>query len=270
MAMGSARMFNIKLPKNFESPYKASSIIDFWRRWNQTLSRFLRDHLYIPLGGNRKGYTIKHVNVMTTMLLGGLWHGAGWSFVIWGGIHGVLLVINQEWVRFSKRFLSREKIIPRPVGILITFFFVVVAWVFFRATSYDGAIIILKGMAGFSGLDIQQAQISLFSLLTERLVEMSPPEWVLFFMGNGVPLDDASPLLGVFGDPIGLIWLALLFLMVLVRPNTMDFIEPREGQIIAFKLNIIWLFLLAPLAGYTLINLVYRLNQVRDFIYFNF
>ena len=90
MAIGLARMFGIRFPMNFNSPYKAANIIDFWRRWHITLSRFLRDYLYIPLGGNRKGPSRRHVNLMATMLLGGLWHGAGWTFVIWGGLHGVL------------------------------------------------------------------------------------------------------------------------------------------------------------------------------------
>ena len=97
MAIGLGRMFGIKLPLNFDSPYKAASIVEFWRRWHMTLSRFLRDYLYIPLGGNRRGTTVRHVNLMITMLLGGLWHGAGWTFVLWGGLHGAMLVVNHGW-----------------------------------------------------------------------------------------------------------------------------------------------------------------------------
>jgi len=94
MAIGLSLMFNAKLPANFNSPYKAVNIIDFWRRWHMTLSRFLRDYLYFPLGGNRKGPARRYINLLTTMLHGGLWHGAGWTFVVWGGLHGIYLVVN--------------------------------------------------------------------------------------------------------------------------------------------------------------------------------
>ncbi len=97
MALGLARLFGIVLPLNFFSPYKALNIIDFWRRWHMTLSRFLRDYVYIALGGNRHGAARRYANLMITMLLGGLWHGAGWTFVIWGGLHGTLLVLNHAW-----------------------------------------------------------------------------------------------------------------------------------------------------------------------------
>ena len=101
MAIGLSLMFGIFLPLNFNSPYKATSIIDFWRRWHMTLSQFLRDYLYIPLGGNRHGRVRRYVNLMITMLLGGLWHGAGWTFVVWGGLHGVYLCINHAWNNFG-------------------------------------------------------------------------------------------------------------------------------------------------------------------------
>src|SRR3954471_17179889 len=97
MAVGLARLFNVRLPINFFSPYKAGSLIEFWRRWHITLSRFLRDYLYFALGGNRKGPLRRHANLMVTMLLGGLWHGATWNFVVWGGIHGAGLLVNHAW-----------------------------------------------------------------------------------------------------------------------------------------------------------------------------
>ena len=100
MAVGLSRMFGVKLPLNFDSPYKATNIIEFWRRWHMTLSRFLRDYLYIPLGGNRKGQVRRYASIMITMLLGGLWHGAAWNFVLWGGLHGLYLMINHAWRRF--------------------------------------------------------------------------------------------------------------------------------------------------------------------------
>ena len=147
MALGLARMFGIRLPLNFNSPYQATSIIEFWRRWHMTLSRFLRDYLYIPLGGGRGRYGIlRYRNVMIVMLLGGLWHGAGWSFVIWGGLHGLFLSINHIWRTIGwGRFLPSHG--KNFLGWFLTFMVVVFAWVFFRAESLDGGVIIVKAMA---------------------------------------------------------------------------------------------------------------------------
>ena len=163
MAIGLGRMFGIKLPMNFNSPYKSTSIVDFWRRWHMTLSRFLRDYLYIPLGGNRKGPTRQQVNLMLTMLLGGMWHGVGWTFIAWGGLHGAYLVINHHWRAWRKD--KREK---RPVGPLMTVFYwgltmlaVMVSWVFFRAASVDGALAILRGMFGLNGLSLPDGMASM-------------------------------------------------------------------------------------------------------------
>ncbi len=97
MAVGLSLLFGVRLPYNFNSPYQAWNITEFWRRWHMTLSRFLRDYLYVPLGGNRLGRTRRYVNLMVTMLLGGLWHGASWTFVVWGGLHGAYLVVNHAW-----------------------------------------------------------------------------------------------------------------------------------------------------------------------------
>lgn len=144
MAVGLSRMIGIELPLNFNSPYKATSIVDFWRRWHMTLSRFLRDYLYIPLGGNRKGEARRYLNLIVTMLLGGLWHGANWTFVLWGGLHGLYLAINHLW----RDTLGRRIAVPTWLGWLLTFLAVVVAWVFFRAESFDRALLILGGMAG--------------------------------------------------------------------------------------------------------------------------
>ena len=156
MAIGLSKMVNIDLPINFNSPYKATNISEFWRRWHMTLSRFLRDYLYVPLGGNRKGLVRRYVNLLLTMLLGGLWHGAGWTFVIWGGLHGLYLVCNTLWQRARQRFfghdLSRSTVSGRIISTLITFICVVVAWVFFRATHFDAAISVLRGMLGFNGV----------------------------------------------------------------------------------------------------------------------
>ncbi len=151
MAIGIARMFGIKLPLNFYSPYKATSIIDFWKRWHMTLSRFLRDYLYIPLGGSRKGISHKYLNIVITMLLGGLWHGAGWTFVIWGALHGVYISINHVFRSFTRN-MSIPLIISRPLGIFVTFTMVLIGWVIFRSESISSAMIILHGMSGLNGV----------------------------------------------------------------------------------------------------------------------
>lgn len=151
MAVALGLMLNIRLPLNFNSPYKATSIIDFWRRWHITLSNFLRDYLYIPLGGNRHGQIRRYANLLITMLLGGLWHGAGWTFVIWGGLHGLFLVINHWWRKLS---IS----IPQMIAWIITFIAVVISWVFFRANSLNDATKIVKAM-------MQLTEVRLFNQL---------------------------------------------------------------------------------------------------------
>ncbi len=153
MAIGLARLFGIVFPANFNSPYKAASIIDFWRRWHMTLSRFLRDYLYIPLGGGRCHPLRRHANLMATMLLGGLWHGAGWTFVIWGGLHGLYVVINHAWRGLPGRWLVPvPPALARWLARLLTFLAVVVGWVFFRAESLTAALALLEGMAGLHGI----------------------------------------------------------------------------------------------------------------------
>ncbi|MBI1262533.1 MAG: MBOAT family protein [Rhizobiales bacterium] len=144
MAIGAARIFGIKLPLNFHSPYQAINIIDFWRRWHMTLSRFLRDYLYISLGGNRKGFFRRYANLFITMALGGLWHGPAWTFMLWGAAHGSFLIINHAW-----RALPRKPINAwwsRGIARLVTFLAVALAWVLFRAESLDAAMIIYQGL----------------------------------------------------------------------------------------------------------------------------
>lgn len=151
MAIGLARMCGIVLPLNFNAPYRACDIREFWRRWHMTLSRFLRDYLYIPLGGNRIGSLRTRVNLMLTMLLGGLWHGAGWTFVTWGGLHGLYLVAQNLWEKTRiSRSLARWGIATRPASFAITFLAVVVGWVFFRAESLGEAFSLLGMMAGLA------------------------------------------------------------------------------------------------------------------------
>jgi D-alanyl-lipoteichoic acid acyltransferase DltB (MBOAT superfamily) len=142
MAIGLALLFGFVLPYNFEAPYGATSLRDFWRRWHMTLSRFLRDYLYIPMGGNRHGLPRQVWALMATFLLGGLWHGAGWTFVVWGGLHGAGLAAGVAW----RRWLPP---LPQPVGWLALMLFLIVTWVFFRAPSLHAAGNVLAAMAGW-------------------------------------------------------------------------------------------------------------------------
>lgn len=161
MAIGLGYLFGIRLPVNFLSPYKATNMIDFWRRWHITLSRFLRDYLYIPLGGNRFGKAMRYRNLMLTMLLGGLWHGAGWTFLIWGGLHGLYLALNHLWQdHVGGQTAAAEQPSGWATGLHrwlargLTLYLVALAWVFFRAESFSGAMTMVSAMHGFQGLSL--------------------------------------------------------------------------------------------------------------------
>lgn len=148
MAIGLALMFGVVLPINFYSPYKSINIIEFWRRWHMTLSRFLRDYIYIPLGGNRKGEFKRTWFLLLTMLLGGLWHGAGWTFVLWGGLHGCYLIINHLWQQIP--IPGRGTMLSRVLSHSVTFIAIVTAWVLFRASDLHSAVLILDAMWSWS------------------------------------------------------------------------------------------------------------------------
>ena len=165
MAIGISLMFGIFLPLNFNSPYKATSIIDFWRRWHMTLSQFLRDYLYIPLGGNRRGGVLRYVNLMVTMVLGGFWHGAAWTFAAWGALHGVYLCINHAWNKFGPKVSPRFESAANFASFLLTFVAVVVAWVFFRADSMVSALTVLSKMADVSHIALGGAEIADIGLI---------------------------------------------------------------------------------------------------------
>jgi D-alanyl-lipoteichoic acid acyltransferase DltB (MBOAT superfamily) len=207
MAVGLSLLFGVRLPVNFHSPYKAVNIVDFWRRWHMTLSRFLRDYLYIPLGGNRKGARRRYLSLMATMLLGGLWHGAGWTFVLWGGLHGIYLVINHAWIALRRRLgHDRKHSTPwgRRIGCLITFVAVVIGWVLFRSPDVDTAAAILQAMAGVNGLVLPEAW----------LVRMGEPGAALAAAGIGFGATPALPRTGVLN------WIWMLLLLVWLAPNT--------------------------------------------------
>jgi alginate O-acetyltransferase complex protein AlgI len=161
IAIGIARMFNIRFPLNFSSPYKALTIQEFWHRWNMTLSRFLRDFLYIPMGGNRHGEARRLANLMATMLLGGLWHGAAWRFLLWGGLHGFYLVIHQEWDRRAPPWARLPPIFAQGLTLLA----VILAWVPFRAADLGATGAMLRGLAGLNGLALPSPLIALAPML---------------------------------------------------------------------------------------------------------
>jgi alginate O-acetyltransferase complex protein AlgI len=175
MAMGLAIMFNIRLPINFNSPYKAKNIQDFWRRWHITLSNFLREYIYIPLGGNRKKEFRVWGNILITFLLGGIWHGAGWTFMLWGFLHGFALVVYRIWQKTNIKLNSF-------FSWFLTFNFINLTWVFFRAENLDDAMKVIKGMFGFSGLVIP-GTFSNVSFLSgfkfEYLLFQQDPNYVL-------------------------------------------------------------------------------------------
>jgi len=166
MAIGLSRLFNIKLPINFNSPYKANNIIEFWRRWHVTLSTFLRDYLYIPLGGNRNGKFRRYVNLLLTMLIGGLWHGAGLNYIIWGGLHGIYLIINNIWTKLSFLKIESNKSLLYNINhylcIFITFIFVCIAWIPFRSANLISTITIYKAMFGINGISLPNSLYNTF------------------------------------------------------------------------------------------------------------
>jgi len=181
MAIGLGLMLGFVFPKNFDSPYRARSITEFWRRWHLSLSFFLRDYLYLPLGGNRKGQLRTYVNLMTVMLLGGLWHGASWNFVIWGGIHGAMLAFERNQ---GKTSLYRR--LPATVATVITFAIVCLAWVFFRAPTLDAALGYLAALGGLAptppeaalvGGLLYQPYYALTLIVAAMVVWAAPQTW---------------------------------------------------------------------------------------------
>jgi len=261
MAIGLARMFGIRLPLNFNSPYKATSIIDFWRRWHMTLSRFLRDYLYIPLGGSRYGSVRRSINVFLTMLLGGLWHGAGWTFVIWGAMHGIYLLINHLWRQW--RGYSSEKqthwvwVVPAHI---LTLLAVVFAWVIFRAASWDAALSLWQSMLGFNGVAVPAPIASVLQPL------------------NAIPLVPEITSGGMFKNQLfdikdAVLWILALISIALFLPNTQQVmhsfkpvLEDIKPSTLQWRPNLVWLCVLSLTGTYTLL----QLTGVSEFLYFQF
>lgn len=207
MAIGTARLFGLRFPMNFNSPYKSQSIIEFWRRWHMTLSRFLRDYLYVSLGGNRRGQIRRYVNLFATMLLGGLWHGANWTFVVWGALHGLYLIINHGWRALTRRVPQLAEASASPIGRMLcwssTMLAVTASWVFFRAPDFTAARIMLAGMAGLHGVTATpMAECSVMWVWIVGLGAIT-----LIAPNSQEILRDWRPVLESVGEPVG--WPAL-------------------------------------------------------------
>ncbi len=235
MAIGSALLFSIRLPINFNSPYKAHNIQDFWRRWHITLSRFLRDYIYVPLGGNRGSSLSLSANLMITFLIGGIWHGAAWTFVVWGALHGIAMIIYRLWKQFHIQ-------IPVLFAWLITFNFINITWVFFRANSFDDALKVLKAMSGLSGVTLPSV-LSQFSWLKG---------WDIQF---GYTLSHIN----------GSISLVLLLLT-----GSVIILLPKNSNELTKHLQYKTRTLLFTALLYILSLVFSEYNQVSEFIYFNF
>lgn len=234
MAIGLALLFNIKLPINFNSPYKAKNIQEFWSRWHITLSRFLKDYIYIPLGGNRKGNFRTYYNLLATFILGGLWHGAGWTFIFWGALNGFALIIHRVWSKSGFKLWSWLRW-------FITFNFLNIAWVFFRAKEWNDAIQILKSMFSLDGLVLPE-------FLEKNLS---------FLSAYGIFFGQLTE--GINGDDPTIIWIFSGFVIVLFFKNSIEHLEN-------FKLN----YKTALLSGIYFVVSVLSLNKVSEFLYFNF
>jgi alginate O-acetyltransferase complex protein AlgI len=247
MAIGLARMFGVSFPINFNSPYQAVNIIEFWRRWHMTLSRFLRDYVYIPLGGSRAGLG-QYSNILITMFLGGLWHGAGWTFVIWGLLHGVYLLINHAWQRARRHSKPPLSAWPAWASRSITFVAVVVAWVLFRADGLDQASTILLAMIGMYGPGSAGG-----------LACASANAWC------------------VFGLPAVWYWLAALLGIAFFAPNTQQImwrwkpalLDSRLSELrtkFSFQPTLLWAFI----AGLLFAIAIVHLNEHSQFLYYQF
>ncbi len=223
MALGLALLFNLKLPLNFDSPYQATDIIAFWRRWHMTLSAFLREYVYIALGGNRHGKVRRYLNLLLTMLIGGLWHGAAWTFVFWGALHGLYLVINHGFRALAGRLPDLGRA-GAWAGRLVTFLAVVVAWVFFRAPDFQAAGKLLAGMAGLSGFTSANLAYKASGLLAREqlLVLLGLLAWVWLAPNAPAVAQRLRP---------GLMWasataaLFLAALLVLDRPSAFIYFQ---------------------------------------------
>lgn len=228
MALGSALLFNIRLPENFFSPYKAVSIQDFWRRWHMTLSRFLKSYVYIPLGGNKKGKWRTYRNLFVTFVIGGIWHGAGWTFLFWGVLHGIAVVVHRMWQGAGMRMHPL-------LAWFVTFQFINITWVFFRAKHWEDAIKVLRGMFG------------------------GDPVLPLQWQGVLAWLQSYGVHFGVSPAPHVWAWIAIGLVIVFFTKNSMQMLSAFGATRMS-----------AFYAGVLAVAAMSMMSRVSEFLYFNF
>lgn len=253
MAIGISKLFNFNLPFNFNSPYKATSIIDFWKRWHISLSNFLRDYLYVPLGGNRKGSTRRYVNIFITMVLGGVWHGANLTFLFWGVYHGVLICLNHLWRSFSER--KSQLFVGRFLKTISTFLFVVVGWVIFRSKDIQTSLYFLKRMfyfpdyinvpAGWSG--------ALYRL------NINPLDYGLQFAE-----------MPYFSGKNHIIILCVVGFLCFFLKNTQELLIPQMDTKVKmfykWQPNTRWAIIIVLISSYS----IFKIGSASEFLYFQF
>lgn len=235
MAAGIAKMFRIDLPMNFNSPYKAYSILEFWEKWHMTLTRFFRTYIYIPLGGSRKGKCRTYLNIFLIFLISGLWHGAQWAFIFWGILHGIANILTRV-------FQKQWKKLHTAVQWFLTFGFVNVTWVYFRAESIAKGNDFLKRLVSLEFTNIDKMLIKCFETeewnLVQNIVGMKSEKWSLYHM---------------------ILWIGIAFLMILNMRNTKEYIDTCEMKVSN-----------ALLAAGLMVWAVFSLSGVSTFLYFNF
>lgn len=270
MAIGLGRMFGILLPLNFNSPLRAVNIIELWCRWHMTLSRFLRDYLYFPLGGNRKGHSRRYMNLLLTMTLGGLWHGAAWTFVLWGMFQGICLVINHGWRSIRKALgqdLNSSTRLGRGLSILLTFLVFAASLVVFRGESFTGSMRMLYAMFGGNGIVLPAALAGVSGGLEPWLATHG------IRFGEHVPNELAA-------WSTGFEYIVVLLCIAWFLPNTQQFMcdfkpafdsyrgtmRPENKSRLKFEISTRW----AVVIGLVFLVSIGSLTRVSDFLYFQF
>ncbi len=233
MAIGAALLFNIVLPINFNSPYKALNIQEFWQKWHITLSRFLKEYVYIPLGGNRKGDFKTYTNLFSTFIIGGIWHGAGWTFVFWGFLHGIALVIHRLWSKLNIKM-------PKFIAWFITFNFINIAWVFFRANEFGDALKLLSSMFSLSNIVLPVKSYQYLEFLNSYDVKF-------------------AMVISVIGKSEVIYWVLGAFILTLMFKNSTNLLKLFSPS----RKNLYFILILFFIS-------VLFLDNKSDFLYFNF
>lgn len=260
MAVGLGLLFNLRLPLNFAAPFRATSIIDLWRRWHITLSRFLRDFIYVPLGGNGAGQFRRAVNLLTTMVIGGLWHGANWTFIAWGAFHGVMLTVNHLWRTWRGPRSSTP--LGNLAGWALTFTAFVIGMTFFRSADIQTAGRLIEAMAGFG------------SAAGDASLAVSFDFWAI---EKGVVTESfLRQWFGAHWSLIGTIWTVGVLAIALTLPDTMELVNYREGEPhsdwrrtwgpLTWSPSIIWTAAMVALFGVVFVNL----GSFSQFLYYQF